>query len=275
MKLLIKSFAILLVLFCSCKSSSISNQPSHEDELETFRRLHYLAKYDSVSEFSKLFKETRFNPNYQKDSITLLFTVVYENNIEVSKFLIKQGANVNFISKYGTVMHWALEYTNIEMGRLLLNNGYDPTIEKNLTNNKEPLCILAMFLLKHDKKEGEDFFKSLLNKGMNPTLKDKDGASTVLLSIYFESPRIVRLLQQHGLDLDARMTGRTNEVFVVNNYTPLMFACYLDKPEMVEELINLGVNLNLKSKDGKTALDIAQENNNERIIKLLTMANHG
>ena len=65
----------------------------------------------------------------------------------------------------------------------------------------------------------------------------------------------------------------SNEVFVVNNYTPLMIAVHLNKQKAVSHLLKLEkTNRKAKSKDGLTALDIAKQHKNKPLAKLLRKA---
>ena len=172
-------------------------------------------------------------------------------------------------------MHWALEKRNIELANFLLSKGYDPKVEDSMKTNPEPLNFQCAFAIKKNKTEGIKLFKKLLHNGMNPDLLDKDGVSAIHLAVYFEYTEFIKLLCKKGANLNLRANSKHNnskkDITVLNNYTPLMFAAFYDKQQSVSELLQCkNVLLNIKSKDGKTALDIAKEKKNEFVVELIT-----
>lgn len=57
-----------------------------------------------------------------------------------------------------------------------------------------------------------------------------------------------------------------------SNFTPLMVAAGNKNPEIATILIEAGANVNAKNEDGETALTIASEQNNSRVVSILTKA---
>ncbi len=54
-----------------------------------------------------------------------------------------------------------------------------------------------------------------------------------------------------------------------DNHTLLHFSVYANNIELMNYLLKQGVNLNIKTTDGETALDIAIRRNNLNAVKLL------
>ncbi|MDC1161875.1 ankyrin repeat domain-containing protein [Tenacibaculum sp.] len=282
LKKLTKSIVITIftLIYYGCKSTLYSKENNVESMEIVHKNLVGLIKKDSINSFYKLFNENNYNPNHiGKLGTSLLFDAVSNDNIEICDFLLKNGADINFVSKYGTVMHWALEKSNINLADFLLNKGYDPKIEKRIKINPEPLNFQCVFAIRKNKIKGIKLFKKMLNKGMNPNLMDKNGVSAIHLAVYFENLELINILCQKGANMNLKSISKNNnskkDIPVSNNYTPLMFASYFEKEQSVSELLKCkNVEIKIKSKDNKTALDIAKEKNNKPIIELITIANN-
>ena len=72
---------------------------------------------------------------------SMLYKVVQRNSIDMAKFLIDHGANVNDKNDYfgllETALHVAAEHNFIDMAKLLIDNGADLTI----TNNRKKTAL--------------------------------------------------------------------------------------------------------------------------------------
>lgn len=273
--------SVFTLSYYGCKSIVPSQINNTETSEIIHRQLTDLIEKDSINSFYKLFNKNNYKPDHIDElGTTLLFDAVSNDNTEICDFLLKKGADINFISKYGTVMHWALEKNNIKLANFLLNKGYDPKVEERIKTNPEPLNFQCTFAIRKNKIEGIKLFKKLLDNGMNPNLLDKDGASAIHLAVYFEYIELIKLLCQEGANMNLRFISNHNNsnsektIPVSNNYTPLMYAAYLEKQQSVSELLKCeNIKVKMKSKNGKTALDIAKEKNNESVIELITIAN--
>ncbi|MCL6217163.1 ankyrin repeat domain-containing protein [Zunongwangia pacifica] len=267
-------FFLLIITITACKTGS-TKKIGHSEFDKTHKRLEYLIKNDSTAAFKKVFKKTHFDPNHSDFGTPLLFNAVSKNNEEITDFLLKKGADINYISKYGTVMHWALESENTKMGNLLLNNGFDASIEKKMIKNPEPLNVLTAFLVEKN-DENILLFKKLLDSGMNPDLRDKDGACSLILASYFSKPDLISLLHKNGADMNIRAVPDENNPnlspteFTTNQYTALMIATLFEKTEIVAQLLSYPeVDTTITGiKNQKTAYDIALDTKNKDLIAL-------
>lgn len=267
-------FFLLIITSTACKTGPA--QRLDEATLQnTHKKLEGFIENDSVTAFKKLFKKTHFDPNHSDFGTPLLFNAVSQNNQKITEFLLKKGADINYISDYGTVMHWALENGHTTIANVLLNNGFDAAIERKMRNNPEPLNVLAAFLVKKDEKN-ISLFKQLLENGMNPNLTDKDGASSLILASYFSQSDLISLLHKNGADMNSKAVPQKNNPnlreteFTKNHYTALMVATLFEKTEIVSQLLSYPeVDKNIKgTKNQKTALDIALDTKNEALISL-------
>ena len=149
-----------------------------------------------------------------------------------------------------TALHYAvsLDYCSCDVLNCLIENGADVNVRKEYSK-RTPLMIAAHcknlnaveFLLKHgaivdvqDKRN-----KSSLHYGVEGALLSGDTSFDV-----------VSCLLNHGADINAPMNGK---------YTALMMACRSQHVRLVKFLLQQGANVQVKDKDGKTALHFACE----------------
>lgn len=138
---------------------------------------------------------------------------------------------------------------------------------------------------------GEDYYKEILEKKINRGYDidgvDNSGRTTLMWAAIMGYYNIVEMLINYGVNLNisdfmghtalmdvcCRSLGEYSkekeilellldngaETNVQNKYgyTPLMYAVERGKLYSVEKLIEYGIDLNIKDKDGDTALDIA------------------
>jgi ankyrin repeat protein len=93
----------------------------------------------------------------------------------------------------------------------------------------------------------------LLDRGADPNVRDEDGW-------------IAKDLIAHGAALNAASN---------KGVTPLMIAAARDNGPMIALLLQAGSDLERKSLEGLTALDIARENGNDAALETLTLASQG
>ena len=102
----------------------------------------------------------------------------------------------------------------------------------------------------------------LLEHGADPNHLDSwMGANSGHKAAYWGRTEVMKLLIKHGLKINAQG--------LYNGYTPLHDAVSGNHVETAIVLINAGAKKDIQGDDGKTPLDIARENGNQEIIKLL------
>ncbi len=205
-----------------------------------------------------------------------------ENNQRLKwiRALLKKGLNVNLVNVNGqTPLMLAIKHSSLEVVNLLLENGASTVIRDNW--DQSPLFYSA-----YASDQGFDKFKVLAEYGWeisndaeflnsaaqfsgDPELVEhliKSGITsnsdlTFLASHNEESFQVFKLLYDRGL---RGMNPRTD-------VTPLMMACRVPGSDvMVNEILSIGVDLDKKDKDGKTALAYASENpRGSNVIKKL------
>ena len=149
-----------------------------------------------------------------------------------------------------TALHYAvsLDYCSCDVLNCLIENGADVNVRKEYSK-RTPLMIAAHcknlnaveFLLKHGAIVDlrDKLNKSSLHYGVERASRSSDTSFDV-----------VSCLLNHGADINAPMNGK---------YTALMMACRSQHVRLVKFLLQQGANVQVKDKDGKTALHFACE----------------
>ena len=179
---------------------------------------------------------------------------VLQEMSSIERACVLKAATVNSHSlgcaRGDTALHYAvsLDYCSCDVLNCLIENRADVNVRKEYSK-RTPLMIAAHcknlnaveFLLKHgaivdvqDKRN-----KSSLHYGVEGALLSGDTSFDV-----------VSCLLNHGADLNAPMNGK---------YTALMMACRSQHVRLVKFLLQQGANVQVKDKDGKTALHFACE----------------
>jgi uncharacterized protein len=152
------------------------------------------------------------------------------------------------------------------------------------------LCIsLTLFAQDSAEEEAEDLieacakgdFKSAkmyLLKGAKVNAKANSGKTpgrtAIMWAAFRGKKEIVRLLIEHGAEINARddWKGNMTKPDGTEGWTPLIFAADSDHEEVVRILIEKGADVNVKTKSGITALSLAQLWRNEEMIQMLKQA---
>jgi len=193
-----------------------------------------------------------FSFNNSEPDCREVFEAVKENNIDKVKSLLAANGNcVNATNLDGeTPLYMAVSENHTEMVKALLN--FKPLTEKSENRGLTPLhkaCINGNY----------DIALMLINAGANVNAESSIGY-TCLMYAADENLKFVSLLVDKGAKLNA--TGPMGE-------TALMEAARHGSLENVKYLISKGADHKLQDSEGKTAADIAADNNHPEIAEFL------
>ncbi|MDD5773688.1 MAG: ankyrin repeat domain-containing protein [bacterium] len=184
-----------------------------------------------------------------KYGFNVLIKEAGSGHTEIVKLLLEKGAVVNAKTKggYTALMAAAEQYNNTEILKMLLDKG---AIINAKTDKGDNALIYAA-------REGHtEIVKILLAKGADLHAKDKYGR-TVLMEVTDRGYKdILRSLENKGTDMTSDITALVNSEW--NNYM-----------QIVEILLDKGLEVNAKTNSGFTALMGAARNSNKEIVKLL------
>jgi len=122
------------------------------------------------------------------EGYTPLMLAAYYGHEEMADYLVKNGANLDGLSKFGTPVMAASVKKNIEIVSLLLENGANPDIQDSY--GKTALLHAAIF--------GYDTISEMLLKaGANANLKDNTGNRALDYAILRQNETLIKLLNQY------------------------------------------------------------------------------
>jgi ankyrin repeat protein len=196
-----------------------------------------------------------------QDGAKLIEYIMYQE-FDQAKELVKQGVDVNYQneSNGSTALMLSCQYNFIDMAKFLIDHGADLNLQ---TKNGQTALMAAA-------GSSEKLFNLLLEKGADIKQKADDGTTvftracigvlsgTVPLSVVYT-------LLDKGVNVNEASTSGRAE-----GYTCLMMAARNKQPELVRLLVKNGADVNLKAKDGKSALSLAKAENDTEMVKLLT-----
>ncbi|RUR72814.1 hypothetical protein DSM107007_56160 [Nostoc sp. PCC 7120 = FACHB-418] len=213
-----------------------------------------------------------------QEQMTPLHFAANSGKADITELLISRGGDVNARSTQNwTPLHYGA--SNLEVAKKLIQAGADLTIQ-----NREGAVI-------HSSSLEPAVLKLLLDRGVNVNLRNRQGQTP--LHIHRFQPALVKLLLARKAQVNLRDAQGKTPLYDVNlevarqlvaanadlnvqdnlGRTPLHQAVLEEQSFFGSELVTLFLSKNarvdLKDKQGKTALDLARQLNKTQIINLL------
>lgn len=225
-------------------------------------------------------------------------------NLELARFLISKGADVNArdIDVGGTALGIAALSGNVEITKLLIDNGAD--VNAKDSQGITPL-INAQLAIREKQQEAIEIAKILIEKGADVNMRDNNEMIQLLKNIstdeLFESIELYLLNSEeaenyikeyikeslaNGADINCVKDCQIEHIDEENgnigyetlygaysaynpnlkSVTPLMVAVTHNEYDLSKFLIENGADVNIKNKEGKTALDLVVEAHKTTLI---------
>jgi len=238
----------------------------------------------------RLLLQKKANPNLKnKFGQTPLMYCTYE--MDKMKLLLQYGADINAKSNSGNtpLLIACIGYGQYENIKFLIDKGADPLatnnkitslmravqsgdtmtvhllIGKGVVVNENPWGYTALMFAARYANWPCVF--SLLDNGADPNKADTvSGQSPLLWAAEFNNIEAVKVL--------LKQTKNINTIDSIKGMTPLMWAVYNehDNPQIIQALLDKGALVNIKAKDGSTALSWALKKGNTATVALLRKA---
>ncbi|HEU4858508.1 MAG TPA: ankyrin repeat domain-containing protein [Chitinophagaceae bacterium] len=248
--------------------------------------LMYAALYSSIDCMQLLIgKGCNVNAKNGLDETALMWAV---HDLEKMKLLIQHGADVNTKARTGNtaLLIASVGHGKYDAVKLLLDKGADASA---LNNKKENALIRAALfgdtatislllgkgllvdamtadsstaLLNATLNANKPVIFQLLEKGADPDKICSFGLTPLTGAVLFSDPESVKAILKRSKKVNAQDAGGN---------TVLMYAGYRehDNVEVIQALLEKGADVNIKAKDGATALSWASKKGNTATVALL------
>ncbi|MDD5639354.1 MAG: ankyrin repeat domain-containing protein [Candidatus Pacebacteria bacterium] len=188
-----------------------------------------------------------------------------QNDTNKVKELIKKGLKINEKDNQSSALMYAVDNSNIEIVKELINTGADVNIRGEVNWNCIGNCTSLMYASYNGKIQ---IVKELINAGADVNAKNESSETVLMFAIRGEHRNsfnkdyleIIKELINAGADVNAQNTIEA---------TALMIAVYNGNTNIIKELINAGADVNAKDFQGTTVLRYASS---PEIIKILKKA---
>nr|KAG5714471.1 hypothetical protein BaRGS_006917 [Batillaria attramentaria] len=275
---------------CSC-GRFFEQHPSSIDDLEGERvtRILHAIQSGKCRCLSRADEDMPFEMASNEARKSLLHAAAAAGQVEVVRFLLSKGCNVNKVTNIFsfTSLFLAICQNKREVVTLLLE---DKNIDVNIRSRAElntPLLeailtrklhfvdqLLAMPLINLDirnfRQESpviiaarmghEQLLEKILKAGANTDARDQRGLTALMFAVTYGEKKVTKLLLEHGADINLRSSL---------GETPLLMAVNSGNPVMVQILLEAGANVNDVTDDGFPALMLASYSNYRTILHIL------
>nr|WP_184891152.1 ankyrin repeat domain-containing protein [Candidatus Cardinium hertigii] len=194
-----------------------------------------------------------------KTADTPLHLATKEKDIASVRYLIQKGATVNATDAAGkTALHFAAKRHWLEGCKLLIEAG--AAINHASNKGKTPLYMAC-----GDNYIDGALVEFLIQRGIPVSVQNKQGRTPLHVAICNVLTESIRVLITYGADVNAEDYEKNTPLHLLDRQW-----CITDIMDIIHLLMANGVEVNRKNKNGKTALQLAIQNNlHSEIITLL------
>lgn len=174
-------------------------------------------------------------------------------NLAQVRSLAEEGASLNTLTEQGTPLSAAVSGQQDDVALFLLQQGAEP--DRAGANGRTPLMLAAA--------SGQRRMVSLLlAAGADVNARAANGASPVMLAAQQGHLSVVKMLLSAGANVNISQNGESLLMQIVERGDLLT----------AEVLVSAGADVDYRAEDGRTALDVARNNNNRELEMLLVQA---
>ncbi len=202
-----------------------------KSSLPNYQDLVRIVKSGDTTVISQSLGRRDVNLVEDRFEVPLLFYACSEGNEGMVKFLLSKGADPNLPSVYGTAAHWAIEKEHMNIIRILLDHGFNPRTEE-------------MQYWVEQYQSGDLLYSTWMSKLVDLVIKRKED--------YRNKPYMEYTDPSDPLLLAAAITSDESGDYL-----------------LAKELIESGLNVNLRDKRGLSALHYAILTLNIKAVTLL------
>ena len=174
---------------------------------------------------------------------TAFMVALSSKHMEMAKFLIEHGADINATNAKGATMLWmAVDNGDLELAKFLIGNGADVNFDEK---NIGPILIRTS--INHNPEMAE----YLISKGANVNGKNKHGRTPLMAAAaQARNINLVKLFIKHGADVNARNSKGGSALMAASRYGNI---------EIARTLIEHGADVHIRNNEGKSMLAVSGE----------------
>lgn len=253
------------------------------------------------TDISKLLLENGADPNIAEGNThPPLHIAVTHNNMSLVQLLVNNGANINTTARGKTPLYIACDRGNADIAVWLLKHNADPNIANkegsyplHVAMDKRPQLIQTLMrhnanpeVTNEDKEtplhdaarlQNTNIVEMLINNGAQPNVQDNDGQTPLIETALAGNVESARILLNNGANPNVQAhhiqtdiySGQKSSMIQLKGGTALHIAAAQKNTRFVYLLLQHGVNTELKTQDGTTALDLAPKTSAGDIIQAL------
>lgn len=208
--------------------------------------LHFLVEFNCIETLSLSLASGGDVNQKNSNGDTLLHTAVQHDNIDIAKILLK-NPNIDLDALNQNRETALFSVKSEEMLDLLIYNSFDPEVENH--NGYFPIHLAAS-------NDRSNIVDALISRyRVSPNKKTREGTTPLHLAAEQNNSTTVDILLQLGADVNSQ---------TLEGLTPLHFAARAGHKNIRTADLLLGrygnARYNIKTKEGKTALDLTLEN---------------
>lgn len=185
-----------------------------------------------------------------------LFYAISTDNISMMQFLIQNGADINYESKYApqnTALEESLMLDKIQSAQFLIENGAKMPVESQVKILKHAVTTLRI-----------DTIRFLINKKMDLNYQNKNGNTILHIIAKGKIDKNVEGLQKLcDSEYVQKIPGYRESIQKTIDELKSKWDNY---PKIIQLLVDNGASYKQKNKGGKTPYTLAKENNTEIML---------
>jgi len=182
---------------------------------------------------------------------TALHYAVKISHLGLAALLLDKGGEIGAEDRHGwSALHYAVRYASLDTTAFLLDRG------ANIHSQEKRGWNLLHLAARNGQAEKA---RLLLERGVDVHARQSQGWNALHLAVRYGQPDTISTLLEYGINIDCENEG----------WTALQLAALNGHVDIVSILLNKGAQSGGANREGKTALDIARAEGQDRIAAII------